>query len=1080
MTRKILFCLAGALLLCAAAAAQNVTGTIVGTVRDATGAPVQSVGITITNEDTNVEFKTQSSSSGDFTAPGLAAGNYRVTAEAPGFRQSSVKGLTLLPNRTVRQDLALEVGAVQQSVEVTAAPPVVNSESATIGNIMQSQQITTLPLNGRMLDRLIRISAGVTTDSASNPRVAGSSYWGGVGFNVDGAAFNDPGNGGGAYTYRHGMATLPSVDAVGEFKIDSNSQKPEFESATSVTVTTKSGTNQLHGSVYEFNRNKAYAARNFFAPVRPPFNRNEFGFAAGGPIKRNKTFIFGGYEGLRERASNTYTLSVATAAMRAGDFTGLPTVLDPLSGAPFANNRVPTSRIDSKANTLIGKVVLPNQAGSGPAGTINNLAVNNPNNSDINRFFVRVDHHLTDKDIIWGNFNSSKSGIYNVAQAYPPGYGSWSDGGFFTQVFNGTYQRNISPRTLNEARFGYLYHGSLRLGLNTDFDPRTIFPDLYGPLPVGGLPNVNINGHASIGDYGGSARGKQYTRQFIDNLTMIRGAHTFKVGVDIANFRVSSPPGAFGLLTGVAQNAGFGRFDFTGRYTNNDPTRPAQPVHAFADYLLGYPASTYRSTPSAVNLFYQTRYSGFAQDDWQVSSRLTVTYGVRYMVQTTWKERDQAQANLDFATGKLVIPRSSLPPQAQPRLATTYPVVTDGNATILDTDKANWAPRVGFAYRPFNNNKTVIRGGAGFYYNTLPVYIGFRQMGFSNPPFLLSETFEAAPGPTPSITLQQPFPGAGALSPNPSITAVEKGIHNGLSQQWNFTVERELAGNLGLRVSYVGNKTSHLPFYNNSVNLPAVQKAGTLQANRPYQPWSDILLLNSGGDSTLHQLQIEAIKRFSHGLNFQVEYSWNRSLDDTPIVGGPQNPYDNRGSRGNSDQVRRHIFTAAYNYELPFGPGKAFLNVKGVAGKVVGGWSVAGITYLRTGQPFSVTFSPSLPGWYASRADASAPGNLDRGTRNLTKWFDASGYTVPAPFTFGNSARNLLFGPGDIVFDVSFLKDTSITERTKTQFRAEFFNIPNHANFGNPGSNISVASSLGRITSAGDPRQIQFGLKLLF
>jgi hypothetical protein len=278
----------------------------------------------------------------------------------------------------------------------------------------------------------------------------------------------------------------------------------------------------------------------------------------------------------------------------------------------------------------------------------------------------------------------------------------------------------------------------------------------------------------------------------------------------------------------------------------------------------------------------------------------------------------------------------------------------------------------------------------------------------------------------------------------------------------------------------VGNKTSHLPFYNNSVNLPAVQRAGTLQANRPYQPWSDILLLNSGGDSTLHQLQIEAIKRFSHGLNFQLEYSWNRSLDDTPIVGGPQNPYDNRGSRGNSDQVRRHIFTAAYNYELPMGPGKAMLNVNGVAGKIVGGWSVSGITYLRTGQPFSVTFSPSLPGWYATRADATKPGNLGRGERSITRWFDASGYSVPAPFTFGNSARNLLFGPGDIVFDVSFLKDTGITERFKTQFRAEFFNLPNHANFGNPGSNISVPSSLGRITSAGDPRQIQFALKLLF
>jgi hypothetical protein len=1068
-----------ACLFCGSAMAQNVSGTIVGMVRDSTGAAIQSVSITIVNEGTNVEFKTQTNSAGEYTAPGLAAGAYTVKAETPGFRQQLVKNLTLLPNRTERQDLTLEVGAVQQSVEVAATAPVVNSENATIGNVMQSTQVTTLPLNGRYLDRLIRISAGVTTDSASNPRVAGSSYWGGVTFNVDGAAFNDPGNGGGAYTYRNGMATLPSVDVVGEFKIDSNSQKAEFEGATAVTITTKSGANQIHGSAYEFNRNKAYAARNFFSPVLPPFNRNEYGFALGGPIRHDKTFIFGGYEALRERASATYTLSVPTAAMRAGNFSGLPTILDPLAGVPFANNQVPSSRIDSRATKLINFVALPNLPGSGPAGTINNLVVNNPNNGDINRFFVRVDHHFSEKDVIWGNFSSSKSGVYTVAQAFPPGYGSWGDGGFFTQVYNGTWQHNFSPRVLNEARFGYLYHGSVRLGLNTTFDPRSIFPDLYAPT-VGGLPNVNINGQVAIGDYGGSARGKQFTRQVIDNLTVIRGAHTLKAGFDIANFRVSSPPGSFGLLTSIAQNAGLGRFDFTGRYTNPDPTAPAQPAHAFADYLLGDAAFTYRSTPTAVNLFYQTRYSGYMQDDWQASSRLTINFGVRYMIQTTWKERDLAQANFDLQTGKLVIPRASLPPQAQPRLAAAYPTVTDPNATILQPDKNNWAPRLGFAYRPFDNNKTVIRGGAGFYYNTLPVYIGFRQMGFSNPPFLLSETFEAAAGPTPSLTLAQPFPGSGALSPNPAITAVQTNMHNGLSQQWNLTVERALSADLGLRVSYVGNKTNRLPYYNDPINVPYTQIAGALQANRPYQPWADILYLNSGGDSTLHQLQIEAIKRVSHGLNFQIEYSWNRSLDDTPITGGPQNPFDDRGSRGNSDQVRRHVFTAAYNYELPFGPGKRFIKQKGLTGKLVGGWNLAGITTLRTGQPFSVTFSPSLPGWIASRADVVNVGSLDSGTRSINKWFDPSGYKVPAPFTYGNSARNLLFGPGQVVFDMSLLKDTSITERVKAQFRAEFFNMPNHANFQNPGSNISSPSSVGKITSADDPRQIQFGLKILF
>ena len=615
--------------------------------------------------------------------------------------------------------------------------------------------------------------------------------------------------------------------------------------------------------------------------------------------------------------------------------------------------------------------------------------------------------------------------------------------------------------------------------MNRDFDPRTIFPDLYGPLPLGGLPKITMTGFAAIGDYGGSERGKQLRASSSTTSRSSAASTPLKAGVDIGNFRMSSPPGAFGLLTSTANEAAFGSFAFTGRYTV-EGTAVAQPVHALADFLLGYPNTTSRATPSAVNLFYDTRYSAFVQDDWQVSSRLTLSYGVRYMLQTTWKERDLAQANFDFATGKLVIPRADLPPQAQQKLFDAYPIALDKNAPILNADTNNFAPRFGFAYRPFSDNKTVIRGGIGIYYNFLPVFIGFRQMGFSNPPFLLAETYESLPGRTPSLTLAKPFPGAGSFAANPNITIVDPKIKNSDSNQWNLTVERQLPTNLGLRVSYVGNKTSNLPFYNYNINLPAVQQLGAIQPRRPYQPWADILMLKGAGDSTIHQLQIEGIKRYSNGVSLQLEYSWNRSLDNVPIVGGPQNPYNASLDRGNSEQIRRHIFTAAYSYDLPFGPGKKFLTSNNVLGRVVGGWQIAGITYLRTGQPFSVGFTPSQTGWYANRADVNSVGNLSRSERTLDRWFDPSGYSVPQPFTFGNSARNLLFAPGDIVFDVSVLKDTAIMERLKLQLRFEFFNMPNHANFGAPGANLSVAGSLGRITSAGDPRQIQLGAKLIF
>ena len=323
--------------------------------------------ILITNEATNVEYTAESGATGEFVAPNLPAGVYTVSAEAEGFTRRVVKGVTVLATRSERVDLVLDPGAVSQVIEVQAGAPVVNTENATIGNIMQSQAITTLPVNGRTLDRLIRISAGVTTDSASNPRVAGSAYWGGVQFNVDGISFNDMGNGGGAYSFGSGLATAPSIDAVSEFKIDSNNQKAEYEGSVAVSIVTKSGTTQFHGSVFEFNRNRVFAAKNGRATglPKPPFNRNEYGFTLGGPILKDRTFFFGGYEGLRERSSVTRTMSVATQAMRNGDFTGLPELIDPLSGLPFAGNRIPDARIDARAKTLIGNVPLTQPAGNG-------------------------------------------------------------------------------------------------------------------------------------------------------------------------------------------------------------------------------------------------------------------------------------------------------------------------------------------------------------------------------------------------------------------------------------------------------------------------------------------------------------------------------------------------------------------------------------------------------------------------------------------------------------------------------------------------------------------------------------------
>lgn len=1090
--KQLAICLLAVLVGASVMLAQNVTGTIVGTVTDSSGAVVSSAGVSVSNEATGIGYKAATSATGEYVVANLPSGTYSVKAELPGFKPSVTKGVRLLGGRSARVDIALEPGTVQQAVEVQASAPVVNSENATVGNILEANVITTIPLNGRTLDRLIRISAGVTSDSASNPRVAGSAYWGGIQFTVDGAMYNDTGNGGGAYSYRNGLSTLPSVDAIQEFKMDSNNQKAEYEGTVAVTVVSKSGSNDVHGSVIWFNRNKVFGARTYFnhAPTaKPAYNRNEFGYTVGGPVVipklyngKNKTFFFTSYEGLRERTMPNYLTSVATQAMRNGDYSGLPTILDPLSGLPFANNQVPTTRIDSRSKTLIGYVPLPNVTGLGPAGTLSNYRWSVGNISDILRVGARIDHRFSEKDSIWVNLNHSKGLPYFVAQGYPNGYGSWVNGGYSTQSANLTWNHTISPRTLNEFRFVYFRHASARQGMNRNFDPRTIFPNLY-PVSFGGLPNINITNHVAIGDYGGSDPGAEITPQFINNLTMIRGSHTIKLGADIARHKVLSAPAVAGMLSAMANNAGLGRFDFNGRYTSGGVG--AQPAHQFADFLLGYPTAAYRSTTSPNLLLVGPRNSFFIQDDWRVSSRLSVNLGVRYMYQVPWYERNDTIANFDFKTSRMIIHSDTLPSQAIQKLVNAYPIVMASNAgytsTDMQADQNNFGPRIGFAYRPFGNTKTVIRAGAGVFHNFLPVFIGPRQRGFNNPPFLLAESFEAAAGTVPSITLANPFPGAGAISPNPVITAVQRDIKNAESYQWNFTMDREVRANLGLRASYVGNRSTHLPWYNYSLNVSKEQIPGAIQPNRPYQPWADINLLAGGGNSILHQLQLEAIQRYSNGLSFQIEYSWNRSLDDVPVVGGPQNPYNAYIDRGNSDQIRRHIWTFAGSYELPFGTGKKLLSgAHPFVKQVVGGWQISSIMYLRTGTPFSPSFTATQTGWRGGRASVVAGANIYPAEKTLNQWFNPAAFYIPAPFTWGNAPRNMLFTPGDIVMDASVLKDFTIYERFKAQFRFEFFNAPNHPDWGGPGSNISTVASVGRITGRGGQRQVQFGLKILF
>lgn len=1039
--------------------AQSTTGTIVGTVRDSTGAVIAGAKVRVTNAGTGSVLETLSNANGDYVSPNLPPAEYNMRVEHTGFRSVDVKQIRLLTSQTVRNDIRLEPGELQQTVQVEATAPVVNSESSSVASNVDSHTVVTLPLNGRTLDRLIQITAGNTSDSASNPKLGGSLHWGGNFFTIDGVAFNDLGNGGAAYSYQTALSTTPSVDTIQEFKIETNNAKAEHEGSAAVSLITKSGTNQLHFTLFEFNRNRVAAAKEFFATglPKPPYNRNEFGATAGGPVIKNKTFFFSSYEGLRQRTARANVLSVGSAAMRNGDFGGLGAIRDPQTGVPFANNVIPASMISPVSKSLVSYVPLPNQAGTvGASGPANNFAETVGNVIDVNRYTAKVDHTFNSKNSISAVLSYSKGSPYFVALGTPSNYGNFGDGGYTTKSGSLGYNRTFTPTILNEFRYSYFNHASLRIGQNTTFDPSTLFPGLYKPLPIGGLPNVSIAGFQGIGDSGGSPRAPQITQQLTDNLSIVKGAHTIKMGADIGFGRISSNPGAGGTA--------FGSFTFQNRYSGNP----------YSDFMLGLPTNTARQTPSLNNLLYNTRYGLYIQDDWKVNAKLTLNYGMRYTLQTQTQERDGSFANFDFAKGAYVIRTEGgkLPRLAIPRLLNAYPYVESEKngwgSNVITADHNNFGPRFGFAYRPFNDNKTVVRGGFGVFYNIIPVYIGIRQISLSNSPFQLTETYES--GATPTLSLSNPFPGAGALSPNPSIVAVNREIRNTSSMQFNFTVEREIAANTGLRISYIGNKGSRVPWYNYDRNQPITQKLGTVQSNRPFQPWAAITTLDTNGNSITHQMQIEAIRRFSKGLFVQANFTWNKTLDNVPIVGGPQNPYNAALDRGNGDSIRPRVAYISASYELPF--------LK--TNKILGGWQLAGIGQFRSGTPFSLTYNPTQAGWLGGRPNVVSS-DVYPSNQSITNWFNASAFAVPAPFTFGNMARNMLFGPGQKIIDVSVLKDFRFGENHFVQFRAEAFNMPNTPSFGTPGGNISVPASVGRITGTTvAARAVQFGLKLVY
>ena len=1087
--------------------AQVDRGGIVGTVTDATGASVPEASVLITNTATNETTRLVTTGDGSYVANLLRIGTYSVAAEKQGFQRTVQPEVVVGVGEVVRVDIELQVGAITQTLEVTGAAGLIQTETSSLGTIETQRRIVDLPLNGRNFIQLAYLGPG------ANSGQTGTNVSGGVfeneranealsvnglrvsnnNFLLDGVDNNEFGLG--------GIIILPPPDAIQEFRTEENSMSAEFgRGGAAVNVVLKSGTNDVHGGAYEFIRNEKLDARNFFDASRPSFRQNQFGFYLGGPIRKDRTFIFGDYQGIRIRQGLTEVSTVPTALMRTGDFSELgtpifdPNSTDPVTGArqlinpadPFV---IPADRIDPVGQAIVNLYPAPNRPG---AGIFDNFLLNPKRVNDQDSFDIRVDHRFREEDQLFvhysfGDIDSLRPGPLgdlggseccpsrskNRAQHAAAGW---------THAFGPTLLND-----LHGGAFRYRVDG-LPLQFGNNLGDQLGIPNANRGDPTSsGLPFIGISGFQALGD-------SLWTPEFVienifqiaDTLSSVRGRHSLKFGADFRRqqrnfFQTTAPKGWF---------------DFSGLYTQDLTT--SEGGNGLADLLLGIPSFSEQDTLVGE---YPTRYwdlAGFVQDDFRATPNLTLNLGFRYEVTAPANGRI---GNFDLQRAIVV---NAEGPNAVPHAGVKF-------------DTNNMAPRVGLAWSPFGHKSTVIRSAFGVFYATEGNI--FDDLGLS-PPYLSvnSQVFSPLNIPPPEQLISSGFPDTVTFpDPNyPAGTVRTNGPKRIMPYilQWNFNIQEQLGQTWLVQVAYVGTRGVRLWNHESSnFNQPFSPLDSNFSVGnfgRPYYdrlPDLDVILpLNFPQLCMIyHGFQTKVEKRFSQGLNLLAAYTLAKNLGtaDGNVGGNIQNAYDLAAEKGPVQPDLRHRFVVSYLYELPIGKGKPFLNSMGrAADLVLGGWQVSGITTIRSGEAFTagLSFDPTNTGSFSPRPDrigdpadfsfdAATQQALDcpGGKQTLECFYNQAAFTVPqlAPGQtfarlFGNGGRTNLRGPDQVNFDLSILKNFQITEKHRLQFRAEFFNVANHPQFGLPDGTVDVPGGASISGTANDARQIQFALKYSF
>jgi hypothetical protein len=1046
--------------------------TLSGLVRDPTGAVIPGALVRVTKVDTQVVVSAETNSTGYYVVGNLIPGAYSMEVRKEGFKTAVRPPLTLEVAQSATVDFELEVGQTSQEVSVHGTAPLVERTDATVGGVIGPTAMVELPLNGRNYFNLAELSPGVTSyglrsfySSAINDY--GTSFNSGSagedrnGFTLDGADIEG---------HLINGSYVPSIDAVQEFKIETTPYAADLGTTpgAQILLVTKSGTDQFHGDVYEFFRNSALNAYNYFdntsLPI-PELRKNNFGATLGGPILKDKLFFFGSYEGQRERIGETFFGTVPTVLMRQGIFTEVsnpvfnpfttqacPSCSSGVSRQAFSSNTIPSGLISSVSSAFMqSQFPVPTSP-----GIANNFAANSVDRNTRNQTNVRIDY-TRPKDAIFGRLSFNNSGLYAAKQTFGggalPGFGD--NDVITTTNLTVADAHTFNPTTILQVQVSYLR-------MWYDFLPQQLGNDLNSKLGIQGvLPNepfiTNVAGLTNPGSdpYDPEFRAdNQYS--YVAKLTKVAGKHTIHAGGEYDRWQV---------FMNAAPSFPEGSFSFDGSFTK-DPNNTATTGFGFADFLLGYPVSATSQSGDSGGYMFRNNWRWWFNDEWRVNPNLTLTLGMRYEYDGPFTEKYDRLANFDPATGQLVIAGRNF-------------VSASGN---VHPDLDNYAPRLGFAYALPGHPGTVLRGGYGIFYDVEQENCceGTR----TNPPF--SSFPEYLGGNTtqevPSITIQNALSPTRTTPATPFIQGLDFNLQNGYQQQASFGVQHQFGSTLVAEVDY--NWQKNTKFFA-SRNLDAPLQHGTFVL--PYPQYSGITYLTNLEYGNYNALLARLEKRFSHGFTSMTSFTWSKYLDNTSqgnAAGAPgdpgfQNAYCFHCDYGPSTSDFEKRFVESWVYKVP-----APASAGSFAQKAIGGWEVSGIFTYQSGFPVTprISFDNSETETYADRPNV-VPGVpiFPAGTRNPALWFNPAAFVVAPPLQYGNAGKGIIRGPNLIDFDAAVMRNFRLTERFNLQVRAEGFNLPNHPNFADPNPFIDIPSVAGTITSTSTTsRQLQFALKLIF